>query len=169
MKTVVEILQAWGRGRVERLKALHREAGQRTTGRTERQFDSDVVTPEGKVILKVYGAPWIEYLERGRGATRGGSGSGETLYERMKQWVRDKGLVSNLTKDYEKNSVAWLITRKIHQEGTLMHRTGRNFSGASNPVSRAFPNEEIDKLLSEIGATYETEITSEILKQWQQT
>lgn len=168
MRTVAEILERWGRGRVERLKSLHREAGQRTTGRTERMFDSEVTMPAGKYVLKIYGAPWIEYLERGRGATQSGRSSGESLYEKMKKWVRDKGIVANLQKEYEKNSVAYLIARKIHSEGTLMHRTGRNAGGHSNPVSRAFPDEEIQQVLRELGDIYETEISSEILKAWQQ-
>jgi hypothetical protein len=85
--------------------------------------------------LRVYAAGYYAAIEIGRKPTvNGGSG---VLRSIIRKWIDDKGIIpkpDNQGRTITKDSLAFLITRKIHREGTLLNSTGKDFYGRTNPT-----------------------------------
>jgi hypothetical protein len=78
--------------------------------------------------FKLYGRAYIGALEFGRKPASGGNGS---LRAALRQWIDDKGITPiGISKD----SLAFLIQRKMNAEGDLLFRTGQNYQGQSKPT-----------------------------------
>ena len=101
-------------------------AGTTASGKTKESIYS-VQVPGS---YKLWGRPFIFGLEYGRKKTTGG-GNG-SLKGIILKWINDKGIIPR--DNISKNTLAFLIARKIHREGDLLHRTGRNFRGMNKPT-----------------------------------
>ena len=77
-------------------------------------------------VLKVYANRYIGSLIFGRKPTTN-SGNG-VLKEKIRQWIDDKGIVpkDNISKD----SLAFVIARSIHKNGTLLYPQGSDLLSA---------------------------------------
>ena len=76
--------------------------------------------------LTVFAAPYAKAVEVGRGPSQKAGGD---LRGAIRKWIDDKGIIPDgITKD----SLAFLITRKIHKEGTALFN-GTDFYGRSKP------------------------------------
>lgn len=115
-----------------------------------------VITPTGGAI---YGAGHIFFLETGRGPTHatGPYKAGDSLRSRIRQWIDDKGITPE---GISKDSLAFLIARKIHKEGTELHNAGGN----SGILSEAVNDAELQKLYDALFFEMETIITSTLLQ-----
>lgn len=79
---------------------------------------------EGKLIIYSEMDGEFNYfvtLQTGRGPTRNRSNRQPTLQERIEEWITQKGINNP---NISKNSLAFLIARKIHREGTNLYRKG---------------------------------------------
>lgn len=88
--------------------------GRRASGRTSGSMHTDV--SENRGIL--FGRMAFETLETGRKPGKVPAG----FYQIIKQWVIDKGI--SFDSQSERNSFAYLVSRKIAREGTQLYRTG---------------------------------------------
>ena len=113
-----------------------------------------VITPTGGAL---YGAGHIFVLETGRGPTLNRGGGGPSLRERIREWIDDKGITPE---GISKDSLAFLIARKIHQEGTTLHRIG----GGSGILTDVINDTELQKLYDALFFELETIVTSTLLK-----
>lgn len=113
-----------------------------------------VITPTGGAL---YGAGHIFVLETGRGPTTSGGGGGTSLRSKIRRWIDDKGITPE---GISKDSLAFLIARKIHREGTELHRIGGNSGILSDVVNDA----ELQKLYDALFFELETIVTSTLLK-----
>lgn len=118
--------------------------GQRATGETYSQFG--IEANETKGIL--YGSAWVMTLEDGRGPSKG-SGSDGSLKDKIYEWIGAKG-VFNVSSEKEKRSLAYIIARKIHQEGTVLFRKG----GGSGVISGAITEERINAFVGTFADYY---------------
>jgi hypothetical protein len=101
-------------------------AGTTASGKTKASLKSDITLNS----YKLFGRPFIFGLEYGRKPTSGG-GNG-SLKGIILEWINLKGIIP---KDkISKETLAFLIARKIHREGDLLHRTGKNFRGMDKPT-----------------------------------
>jgi hypothetical protein len=119
---------------------LFNEFGKRLIDDTKASLDSNGSTASGKTkdslryelnptSFKFYGRAFINTLEVGRKPTSaGGDGS---LKKAIRQWIDDKNIIPD---GISKDSLAFLISRKIHREGDLLHSTGSNFQGKTSPT-----------------------------------
>ncbi len=122
-------LDAFDRKLIDDLKASLDASGSTASGRTKDSLRSEI----SENRYKLFGRGYIGALEYGRKPTKGG-GSG-ALLPAIEQWIKDKGITPKSgtdEKDYK--SLAFAITRKIHQQGTLLFRTGVNYQGKSKPT-----------------------------------
>ena len=108
--------------------------------------------------LRILAFDYAYFIEFGRGATRA-NGSGE-LRPKIRQWIDDKGIVPDgITKD----SLAYLITRKIHREGTEIFK-----QGGTTLLRDIFNDRLISDIESEIALSFQdaiiANIRSELLK-----
>jgi hypothetical protein len=81
------------------------------SGRTSESIDFAVSEDRDKVVFEITANKVLRVLESGRGPTVN-DGPGR-VREGIKQWIKDKGIKSNIPEQ----SLIFLITRKIHREG----------------------------------------------------
>jgi hypothetical protein len=103
-------------------------------------------------VLSIYGNDYIQYLQNGRGPTKnGGNGA---VKRAIRQWIDDKGIIPD---GISKDSLAFLIARRIHQEGSTIYQ-----AGGSDLISGIF-NEALQRSIeAEFAQLLVTEIQSEI-------
>lgn len=89
-------------------------SGRRASGRTSESMRTDV--SENRGVL--FGRMAFGTLETGRKPGKVPVG----FYQIIKQWVIDKGI--SFDSQSERNSFAYLVSRKIAREGTQLYRTG---------------------------------------------
>lgn len=89
---------------------VYNNSGRRVSGQFEEGLEA--VYEHNKGTIKGFA-----YLA-GRGATKAKGKSGEpTLQERILEWLKNRG-IKPLKKKMKLRSLAYLIARKIHQQGT---------------------------------------------------
>jgi hypothetical protein len=101
-------------------------AGTTASGKTKESLNSVYSLNS----YKLYGRAFIFGLEYGRKKTTGG-GNG-SLKGIILKWINDKGIIPR--DNISKNTLAFLIARKIHREGDLLHSTKQNFRGMKAPT-----------------------------------
>ena len=80
------------------------------------------------------------------------------LIESIKKWMRARGIrPEGGTKGF--NSLAFVITRRIHQEGTLINRLGERRDIYSSVVTQ----ERIDKIINKIAVAGEVEMLTDLI------
>lgn len=95
---------------LEDIIKVYKDSGRKVTGQFEEGLE--VIYEPHKATIRGY-----VYLA-GRGKTKKKGKPGDpTLYTQIKKWIVDKG-IDKISKDISLNSLAYLITRKIHAEGT---------------------------------------------------
>lgn len=113
--------------------------------------------------VQILANDYIYYLEYGRKPSQKkssiSSGNGQSLYDQILQWMKVKGIFNlNMTNE----SLAFLITRKIHKEGTTIWR--QNKGKPSGLLASAINDDAILDLSDELGNSMIELITSEIIK-----
>lgn len=106
--------------------------------------------------LKVYALDYIYYLEHGR---KPGKKPPRAV---IRKWIDDKGILPDgLNKDVEKakDSLAFLIQRKIGEKGTLIYQ-----QGGSDLLSSIINDSFIQEIKTELIFNTVEAIKSEILK-----
>ena len=88
--------------------------GRKASGRTSGSMHTDI--SENRGIL--FGRMAFGTLETGRKSGKVPAG----FYQIIKQWVIDNGI--SFDSQSERNSFAYLVSRKIAREGTQLYRTG---------------------------------------------
>lgn len=94
---------------IEEAKQLYNGSGKRVTGNWEKGLRVDAKGNKGSLFSYAYLA--------GRGPTRQGNKGEPTLVQRIEQWLRNRG-IRPLESGMKISSLAFLIARKIHREGT---------------------------------------------------
>ncbi len=114
-----EIFAQFGQTIIDEIIAASQAAGQEASGDTYKKFRLEV-RPNG---FTVFGAGYLGALIEGRGPTKGrGRPGGKSLVERIREWITAKGI----TADIPPERLQYAIATKIHKEGTLLFREGRN-------------------------------------------
>lgn len=95
---------------LEDIIALYYSSGRKASGQFEKGLEAVYEHNKGTIKGFVYLA--------GRGPTKNKGKSGDpTVLEQIKKWIKVKG-IRPIKNDISLNSLAYLITRKIHEEGT---------------------------------------------------
>jgi len=163
-QSLSQVLWAFGDDSVDLLRDLHERAGQRATGETLEQFATEQEEKGDTIIQTVSGADHIYFLQYGRGASSGGEG---ILKEIIYRWADVKGIFAGIEKEYQKRSIAYAITKKIHEEGTYLKRFGKTFSGFENPVNSAFDTARLEKLKKDLGEAFVLNIENYLITEFE--
>jgi hypothetical protein len=105
--------------------------------------------------LTISAEEYIGALEFGRKPTTNGNKPGK-LKDVIRQWIDEKGITPK--DSISKDSLAFLITRKIHKEGTLLYPNG------SDLVSGIFNEALVDSIQKDFAQLIAAEISSDVLK-----
>jgi|LGVF01.1.fsa_nt_gb hypothetical protein len=133
--------------------AKYNEKGMRASGQFAETINVEATDSSGAIWAEDYS----QQLEEGRPPTSG-SGNG-SLLDRIKQWISDKGISSS---DISEDSLAYLITRKIHRMG--WNRSGY---GGVNLISEVLTPQRLDKLFNDLSSEIIDNELIQIEKQWQ--
>lgn len=120
-------------------------SGRRASGRTSESMRTDV--SENRGVL--FGRMAFGTLETGRKPGKVPAG----FYQIIKQWVIDKGI--SFDSQSERNSFAYLVSRKIAREGTQLYRRG-----ADTDVYTAEVPETISRIKDRVGFLMRMEFES---------
>lgn len=134
------------------MKGIMDARGMNASGISKGLIEAKVTGSRGVLL-----APnWILQLEQGRGPTKGGKGS-PTLREIIRKWIDDKGIVAQ---GISRDSLAFLISRKIHREGTILFQRGDR----TGIISTVITQQRIDAFLSTFGDDRLKELGTEVNK-----
>lgn len=124
----------------QRIIANHEAAGQVASSKTIASLKVEL-TEDGGIL---WGRKAFGTLETGRGSGKVPKG----FYQIIQQWVKDKGIQVDRPKSF-----AYLVARKITNEGTELNRTGGRNDIYSPEVSKTTSN-----IMNRIFGIYETEV-----------
>jgi hypothetical protein len=105
--------------------------------------------------LTIYAAEYICALEFGRKPTENGTKPGK-LRDIIRKWIDEKGIIPN---GISKDSLAFLIQRKIGEEGTTIWQ-----QGGSDLVSGIFNDALTKEIENDFYNLIAGEVTSYVLK-----
>jgi hypothetical protein len=109
--------------------------------RASGKFADELVVESGIDSVKLIGEKYAEQLQYGRRAGK------RPPIEAIKQWIKDKGIVSNIKNDANNSSLAFLIARKIGQQGW-----NRQGYGGVNLIDEVITKNRIQDIINKVGA-----------------
>ena len=141
---------------IELIKNYNR-LGLRASGNWEKQLEPFQKQTNDSFSIGILGAQYTGALENGRKPTTGNEGN-PTLKEVIRIWIDDKGIIpkDNISKD----SLAFLIARKIHEDGIKVP----NRYNAGGLVSDVVTKKSIEDLNRELSLFYVNDFKSTIIK-----
>ena len=145
MLSIVDVLTEIGIDATERIKQNLVDADRIATSGTYQSVE--YVADDYSLIIRANKN--ILALQNGRKpSTKGGKGS-KVLFDQIVKWIDAKGIVS----DIKKESLAYLITRKIHREG---------YEGTPGLIDDVINDEFILAIEKQIGQSVKTNILNGI-------
>jgi len=141
------ILNEEGANIIAEIRSLIISTGANASGKTSQSLQTKISVTKNKINFGIIGGTGFEFIEKGRGVTKKGSRKGK-LKGIIRQWIDDKGITPDgkMTKD----TLAFLITRAIHQRGTLYHLLGETREIQSAVLTQKRIDSVIDKVKIEI-------------------
>jgi hypothetical protein len=139
-----------------RNKKVTRFGSMNASGRTAASLHYEIDDKE----VRLYGAKHVFALEFGRGPTQN-SGPG-TLKDRIRVWIDEKGITPKPGlngKAISKDSLAYLITRKLHREGSTLFKQGGNSGILKDVINSELEN----NLRKALFAEFEMIVTQQLL------
>jgi hypothetical protein len=119
MSILTDILNLQGEAVITDLRQSFEKNKVNASGRLSASLESETTVTPAYTRLTVSALGYIFAAEEGRGPSKNSEGG--VLFERILQWIDDKGL--NIP-EKDKKGVAFAITKKIHEEGTRLYRKG---------------------------------------------
>jgi hypothetical protein len=127
------------------IKANQIRQGKNVTGKTALSIEAEADDKGGAL----YGNISALALETGRKSGKVPYGFKSIILK----WINDKGIFQGET-DSKKNSIAFLIARKIQREGTQIHRQG----GKSGVISEVVTEKRIKDFETSVLSKYGREV-----------
>lgn len=124
------VVERFAKALTDDLKTSVASSGVSASGELENSFRFELTERK----LTVYAAKHAGAVENGRKPTQQ-SGDGQ-LRRAIRRWIDSKGITPKPDRNgrpVSKDSLAYMIARKIHNEGTLLHR-GTDFYGRNKPT-----------------------------------
>jgi len=118
------------------------------------------VTPEG---LTIYGVNYLQWAETGRGKTKTKTPSEPTLKEQILAWIKYKRIPlfrGRKGRFISHETMAFLIARKIHREGTVLKRT----KGFRDIYSSVINDKTVTELIDKLYVHHTVSVSSDIIK-----
>jgi hypothetical protein len=149
-----EILDQWARDVLPQLQSL------------SKSFGPSIRYGIGNDALLIDGHPQIGVLVYGRGPTTFGASRGEPpLRERILDWIQSKGIQprSDNETPMSQESLAFLITRSIHRNGTRLYQEIKRGAQPRDIFGDIITEDRVNNLLKLLSDEYEQKIVSDVL------
>ena len=164
MESIKQILDAWAIDREKVLIENYHKKGLKASGNFERTLHHE--TTDNELVIK--GQLYVGAMVFGRKPTTKGTEPGE-LKAIIRKWIDDKGISPYADKNgkaVSKDSLAFIITRSIHNKGTLLYQGKSKNDGRL--LLDTFTKESVNTLMGQISRNYITTIKSDVQTTWQQ-
>lgn len=156
--SLISIVEEWNNSRLKDLVASYDREGLRASGRWAKSLEG-ITTQQGNIIKTVIlGEQYTGSLIGGRVATKSKGDGTITLRQAIRQWIDDKGITP--TDGISKDSLAFLISRKIHRQGIKVP----NQYNSGNLISNVFTPAIMNNLSESIKEFLIQSIKVEVLK-----
>lgn len=129
----------------------HNELKMKASGEWGRSLEVDVIQSDGSIKGIIKGLDYSVYMQNGR------AGGKMPPLQALEQWIINKGL-KPLEDKMKISSLAYLIARKIAQDGTKRFQTG----GTPEFIDAVITPERIHTIVELVGYEYAVTLTSEI-------
>jgi hypothetical protein len=131
----------------------HNDLKMKASGKWESSLKVDVLGSQDLYIARIYGVQYTEQLVFGRKPGK------FPPIKAIEQWIKDKG-IAGIGKQIKISSLAFLIARKIAQEGTKYFK-----QGGTDLISSVFTAERIQSIIDKIREINLTYITNGLIEQ----
>jgi len=154
-----DIIQTWLNGRREALRQEYNSSGRKASGYFGEHIDVEMYDEGGRMRTPLY----VGALVFGRKPTSsGGGGGGRSLYSIILDWIKVKGITPDDPKMTD-NTLAYLITRKIHKQGIKVP----NQYNDGKLLDNTFTAESVQDLKSELIKIGQKVVTNDLKSIWQ--
>lgn len=150
-----EIIDKWLNEKIIALKNDYNAKGFRASGNYEDKLKGEYTVTDSKIVVKIIGANYSEFLENGRRKTEK-TGTG-LLKEHILDWIERKGIKQKEPK-MKLETLAFLITRKIHREGYQIAPERKNV------ISNTINKDSVKELIDSLKINYAYTVASDIRK-----
>jgi hypothetical protein len=160
MGAITDYLNKWCEERNAELIANYNAKGLKASGKFERELRYTADESGAQILAPIH----VGAMVGGR-VKSSNTGSGESLRSVIRKWIDDKGITPYADKKgrpVSKDSLAYLITRKIHTRGIQVP----NKYNDGQLIKEVITQDKIDELLRQIGGNYITEFKNEIQETW---
>lgn len=162
MATTQQILQFEFESLKSDLVKEYDRLGMRASGKTADSLEVE----SSNTVAKLLGDETFGALDGGRGKSKSGSKPGK-LIDSIKQWIKDKGIVSDIKNDSSGKTLAFLITRKIHKQG-WMRNSKRNPIKGVNLVSNVITLKRMQNIIDKVGNELTLTLVNRLEKEFKQ-
>ena len=139
-------------GFMKGIKSELRARDMYVSGMTESLFEVKSVESSKTIEVSLYGPSYMFNLIHGRGPTTGGAGGGQTLQQKLLEWVKARGI----GEPSEQESISWAMAKHMHNKGNRGESPSGKSRYAGNKTEQIMKkvitpkkiNEAIDKLIS---------------------
>lgn len=145
--TIKETISEWLGETQELMVKKYDELGFRASGDWAKSLENEVTEANYKYTGTISGANYTYWMEHGRKPGK------FPPRNAILKWITDKGIIAE---GISQNSLAFLIARKIAQEGTRM-RPGI--------VSDVITEQRVRDLYDKIGQVFINEVRSDVIKE----
>ena len=152
-----DIIQTWLNGRREALRQEYNSSGRKASGYFGEHIDVEMYDEGGRMRTPLY----VGALVFGRKPTSGGGG-GKSLYSIILDWIKVKGITPDDPKMTD-NTLAYLITRKIHKQGIKVP----NQYNDGKLLDNTFTAESVQDLKNELIKIGQKVVTNDFKSIWQ--
>lgn len=154
---IVDIVNRWLEGVQVDLVKNYDRLGLRASGRWAASLEQFAKFTDNGLSTGILGEQYTGALTDGRKPTNSTGGGAITLRAAIRQWIDDKGITPD---GISKDSLAYVIARKIHNEGIKVP----NKYNAGGLVSDVVNQSRIDELINEMKLFYVEEMRGTYIK-----
>lgn len=152
MATPIEILTKELEALKNDLAAKYRELGMRASGEWEDALETEVSQSGHDLKGLIWGFDYSQQLDSGRSSGK------QPPSSVIEQWIKDKGIASQIEKSISISSLAFLIARKIGREGWK-----RQGYGGVELITQVVTPERIQAIIDKMSDVYLPNFTNEII------
>ena len=138
---VSEILSEWAENVIIRIQDNLDSTGTTASGKTKESLRYEIEGDEFSQKLTIYGRPYFQGVEEGRGAGKVPYNFTDILYK----WATDKGIITNFgDTESKQRSVLYIVGQSIKHHGTQLFQKGGRLDIYTNVINEELPKLEED-------------------------
>lgn len=138
---MTKILSEWAENVIIQIQDNLDSTNTTASGRTKDSLRYEISDDEFSQTLRIYGRPYFQGVEEGRGAGKVPFKFTDILF----QWATDKGIITQFgDTESKQRSVLYVVGQSIKAHGTRLYREGGRNDIFSNVINEELPKLEDD-------------------------